>query len=102
MLFKKSIHLLFDIRGGNIICSREVNNFAMISEEIKFARPVVADGEGIDGIFLDVINLLLPASLGNDQIDAFHVFDDLLSLIKWNQGFLPFLCIEFVGRNRHG
>lgn len=87
--------------AGNVLSPRQVEDFALIFQEIEFSRPVTAHDENIYVVQCDVVPLLLPAGFGKRCIHAAQRADDLNSLAELDKGSLALDGIELVGRDAH-
>lgn len=69
-LFKKEkltlTQIRFHFRCRNTLCSRKVDNLALVFQEVELTFPIVPDNKRINIIFLNILHLLIPRLLGND------------------------------------
>src|SRR3954453_10148042 len=72
---------ILDVRGGDLLRSREVDDVAELGEEVELPDPVVAHDEDVDVMVPDVDGLLLPIVLRDHQIDVADRLDDRAAVL---------------------
>ena len=72
------------MRTGNALGAREIDHLAVLVQVVELPLPVGSDGEDIDIILLDIIDLLPHIVLDDDLIGisgSFHGLDTLQDII---------------------
>ena len=87
----------FEHGAGDYLGAREVDDFAVILEEVEGALPVVAHNEGIDVVAFDVGDFLFPVLFRDHQIYVADSLNDFFSLGVGHDGFFVFDAVEFIG-----
>src|SRR5699024_5898917 len=62
--------LCLDASGRDLGSARQVDDLALVLEEVEFPFPIIAHDECVDVVFIDVGRLLLPVVFGDDEIDV--------------------------------
>ncbi len=88
---------VFQHCAGDYFGAGEVNDFAVIFEEVKFVLPIVAHNESVDLVAFYVDDLLFPVFFRNYEIYVADRLKDLFSLGIGHNGFFAFDEIEFIG-----
>ena len=89
--------ILFDLARGNALGARQINDFAVILEEIEFALPVIAHNKNIDIVLHNVVDLLFPGVLRQNLVHIFNSLKDLFAVLKAVISFFALDRVELVG-----
>lgn len=81
--------LLAELSAGDAFRTRKVDNLAILIQVIELPYPVRSDGEDIDIVFLDIINLLAGVVLNDNLVgktrclDSFDPLQDVVTDIEF-------------------
>src|SRR5699024_12189881 len=62
--------LCLDASRRDLGSARQVDDLALILEEVEFPFPIIAHDEGVDVVLVDIGRLLLPVVFGNGESDV--------------------------------
>lgn len=80
----------------------EVDDLALVFEEVELAFPVVAHYERVDVVLVDISRLLLPVVFRNDEVDVADRLEHVLALFVAEVRLLALACVELVaGESNH-
>ncbi len=74
------LRFLTELRAGNALGARKIDHLAVLVQVVELSLPVGPDGEDIDIILLDIVNLLPNIVLDDDLIGISGCFDGLDTL----------------------
>jgi hypothetical protein len=87
--------------AGNALRPWQVEDFALIFQEVELSRPVATHDEGVHVVLCNVGPLLSPAGFWKYRIHTAQRADNLNSLREVDEGLFAFDTIELVGRDTH-
>lgn len=94
------LSLLTKLSTRDAFCSRKIDYLAVLVQIVELPYPVRADGEDIDIVFLDIINLLAYIVLDDDfvsitrRLHGLNAFQDIVPGVEF-----PTSLVERVTRN---
>ena len=88
-----------DLRGGDLGSTGEVDNLAEVLQVLEAiaALPIGAHHDRVDVILAHILRLLLPARLGNDEVNIADGLEQLLALLVGEVALLALSTVELVG-----
>src|SRR5699024_10260353 len=82
--------LCLDASRRDLGSARQVDDLALVFEEVEFPFPIIAHDEGVDVVLVDVGRLLLPVVFGNDEIDVADRLEHVLAFFEGEVRLLAF------------
>src|SRR5699024_11054089 len=90
--------LALDPRGRDLGSARQIDDLALVLEEVELAFPIVTHHKGFDVVLLHVSRLLFPVVFRNDEVNVADGLEHVLALFIGEVRFLPLPGIELIAR----
>lgn len=88
---------VFQHAAGDHFGAGEVDDFAVIFEEVEFVLPIVTHNESVDLVAFDIGDFLFPVFFGDYEINVADGLKDFFSLGVGHNGFFAFDKVKFIG-----